>query len=275
MRKLIAIPILTSVSYKTKILLGILSAAIIAAAFLAVTLLIETQQADDEPNKPEVAVAEEEYPVVEKRPAPVFPESTAPGVKIEDFPYAGIDERSSYRVFTIPTEAKEAVVLIAANLDDPLWQHDRNDDDSLITRLFDGDAAFGGIAAYDISNASGWESIKAHIGGFSQDYCGDVTVIYSFRKKGAFAVTGAGSINFASSSCPLTHVEFQASSAWKENLEDEYGEFCRYRSKCLMDYFDVKENRVNFIPKWLEQVAAIPINVPPKKDSEKSMRTPH
>ncbi len=206
-----------------------------------------------------------------ERSKPVFVECADPKIRFEDFPYSGADERSSYRQFTLPIKEHDPIVLIAANLDDELWHEDSKKDDALIFRLFDLDAAFIPIAAYEVPPAGDWQRVSAHIGGFAQDGCGGVDLIYSLRKQNIFAVFSASpkDVDFSRSGCPLEQKDFRSSPGWHPDLKDETGEFCSYRAKCLQEYYAVEANRAVFTQTWLKQITEASLSIPsvPRADA--------
>lgn len=198
------------------------------------------------------------------RPAPIFVESVDPNIKHEDFPYSGEDERSSYRQFTVPIKEHDPIVLMAANLDDELWLGDRDNDVALISRLFDLDAAFIPVATYGLLSTGDWERIVVYVGGFAQDGCGGVDLVYSMRKQNIFAVFSANSkdVDFSRSGCPLEQKDFKSSPSGRPNLENEADGFCSYRAKCLQTYYASEANRGTFTSSYLHQIAELSFRIP-------------
>lgn len=188
------------------------------------------------------------------RPAPNLPVAADAAIRFEDSPYAGVDERSSARTFTVDTPAG-AKYLTATYLDEPDWQDDRNDDAALITRLMDLNAAFSAAASSDLPVAGKWESVKVHVGDFAQDYCGEVSVVYGLRSQRIFAISAVGEseVDLSLSECPLSRVTYEKQHPQRK--EDE--EFCTVRSTCLKRYFNHQENREKLLAPWLEKVANV------------------
>lgn len=194
-------------------------------------------------------------------PAPNFPVAVDGSVKFEDSIRAGIDERSSFRTFEIPVAAGDTRYLTAVYLDEPEWQDDRDEDGRLITRLADLNAAFSTDVAVDLSKVGTWERIRVHVGGFSQDNCGDVEAMVSFRSGRIFGVADIGDaeINFPASQCPLKLDDYRANKAkfgTRDGL-DEYSAFCAVRRECLQAYYSQPENQEPLRPQWLEKVANV------------------
>jgi hypothetical protein len=197
-----------------------------------------TQQNEDEPG-----------PKPEERPTPIYPSIKGINVKFNDSPYAGIDESISYRVFEIPNGSNGSIYLSAAYLDQEKWGDDREDDTSMVFRLADLNAAFDEDAVYDIMTTRTWDSVRLHIGSFTQDACYNLSMVYTFRNQKIFAIVPKGDFDFTKTGCPL------AADEAPKGTED----FCDYRSKCLKQYFDQPEHRKELIEDWIEKIANLPI----------------
>lgn len=196
-----------------------------------------------------------------ERPAPNFPVATDGAIAFKDSPYAGIDERSSYRTFEIPQPSSDKRFLTATYLDEPEWQADRHDDEALIFRLADLNAAFSTAVSIDLPKSGAWESIRLHIGDFAQDYCGPLSTVVSFRSPRVFAIThlDADEINFSASQCPLQVEDYVKDKAkyGKRKEADDFGAFCTVRSDCLKAYYRRPENIEKLSPAWLGDMTRI------------------
>lgn len=212
-------------------------------------------------------VDRKEPELASQRPEPVFVHGKDPTVPYEDAPYAGIDERNSFRVFKVRVDKETVVSVIAANLQDPLWREDANDENRLITRLNDGNAAFGDLVEIDIPAPAHWKQAKIHIGEFSQDYCGDVTALYSFRTTSVFAIARIpeGDIDFRESQCPLSLEDYTSN---KESYgvpavsQGDFSNFCVIRAQCLKAYYAAPERREQLLMKWYEKVSELDLATP-------------
>lgn len=212
-------------------------------------------------------VDREEPELAPQRPEPVFVYAKDPTVPYEDAPYAGIDERSSFRVFKVRVDKETVVSVVAANLHDPLWREDANDENGLIARLNDGNAAFVGSVEIDIPAPAHWKQAKIHIGEFSQDYCGDVTALYSFRTASVFAIARIpdGDIDFRESQCPLSREDYTSNKESYGVPAVSYGDFsdfCIIRAQCLKAYYTAPERREQVLMKWVEKVSELDLATP-------------
>lgn len=197
----------------------------------------------------------------ESRRSPVFPVVDDAHIAFEDFPFAGVDERSSYRQFTIPLSAGKRQFLAATYLDEPDWISDRNDDAALIFRLADLNAGFSEHVVVDLPPRGDWSRIRLHIGDFAQDYCGEMAMVVSFRNARIFATTDLPSaeLDFAASQCPLRPEAFLADKAryGKRDEPDDFSAFCAVRRECLQAHYAKPENQAALVPGWLPEVAGI------------------
>jgi len=198
---------------------------------------------------------------IPERPVPNFPVATDGEIAFTDSTDAGIDERSTFRTFEISQPAGDKHFLTAAHLDEPDWQNDRRDDEALIARLADLNAAFSDEVAIDLPKAGKWEKIRLHIGNFSQDACTDLTAVVSFRSPRVFAITDLGSneIDFSASKCPLqlAHYVKDKEKYGKRPEPDDFSAFCSVRSECLKTYYGRSENREKLSPAWVANMARI------------------
>lgn len=206
-----------------------------------------------------------EEPMHSERPAPNFPVTTDGAIAFKDSPYAGIDERSSfYRTFEISHPLSGKHFLTATYLDEPDWQADRHDDEALISRLADLDAAFSAAVSIDLPKSGTWEAIRLHIGDFAQDYCGPLSAVVSFRSPRVFAITllDADEINFSASQCPLLLEDYVKDKAkyGKRKEADDFSAFCTVRSECLKAYYGRPENIEKLSPAWLGDMARIELH---------------
>jgi len=172
------------------------------------------------------------------------------------------DERSSsFRTFEIsqPTGGKR--FLTAGYLDEPGWRDNLQDDEAMIARLADNDAAFSAAVSIDLPKAGTWEEIRLNIGDFAQDYCGSLTAVISFRSPLIFAITDLGSneINFSASQCPLQLDDYVKNKKkyGKREEPDDFSAFCTVRRECLNTYYSKSENRDHLSPAWLGDMARI------------------
>lgn len=195
------------------------------------------------------------------RRSPIFPVADDARIAFEDFPFAGVDERSSYRQFTIRLPSGKPQFLAATYLDEPDWIGDRRDDAALITRLADQDAAFTSNVQIDLPPLGNWSQIRVHVGDFAQDYCGGTSVVIGFRNQHIFAMTEipASEIDLAASQCPLRQEAFLADKAryGKREEPDDFSAFCAVRRECLQAYYGKPENRAPLLPGWLPEVAGV------------------
>jgi hypothetical protein len=224
-------------------------------------------QPSQEPPTQEAARAEptnREEPMPSERPAPNFPVATDGAIVFTDSPYAGIDERSSYRTFEIAQPVGNKRFLTATYLDEPDWQDDRNDDEALIFRLADLNAAFSAAVSIDLPKSGTWEVIRLHIGDFAQDYCGDLSAVVSFRSPRVFAISHLGSneIDFSASQCPLQLEDYvkDKKKYGKREEPDDFSAFCTVRRECLNTYYSKPENREHLSPAWLGDMARIELH---------------
>lgn len=246
---------------KSVLLWGLLTALLVAAVLLGVYVW---QAMPDVP--PEAGTAVEVATVEaaqEKaaRPAPNFPVAVDGRVRFEDFPFAGLDERSSYRQFEIPLASASSRYLSATYLDEPDWVGDRNRDEALIFRLYDANAAFSSSIAIDFPARGAWSRIRLHLGDFAQDYCGDVVGVLSFRSARLFAISNIGNaeLHLEASQCPLQQEAFLADKAryGKREEPDDFSAFCAVRRECLQAYYAQPENQAALLPEWFPEVAEV------------------
>lgn len=195
------------------------------------------------------------------RRTPVFPVADEARLAFEDFPFAGVDERSSYRQFSIPLRSGKLKYLATTYLDEPDWVDDRQDDEALITRLADQNAVFTSNALVDLPPQGNWSQIRLHIGDFAQDYCGELVAVVSFRNARIFATTDVPSadLDLAASQCPLRPEAFLADKVryGKREEPDDFSAFCAVRRECLQAYFGKPESQVPLPSGWLAEVAGV------------------
>jgi len=224
-------------------------------------------QPSQEPPKQEAARKEatnREEPIPSERPAPNFPVATDGAITFTDSPYAGADERSSYRTFEISMPSGDKRILTATYLDEPDWQNDRRDDEALIARLADLNAAFSAAVSIDLPKAGTWEEIRLNIGDFAQDNCGDLSAVVSFRSPHVFATThlGADEIDFSASQCPLQLADYvkDKKKYGKREEPDDFSAFCTVRRECLKTYYSRAQNKVKFSPAWFGNMSRIELH---------------
>ena len=194
----------------------------------------------------------------EVRP-PNFPHAVDGSIKFEDALHTGVDQGASFRTFEIPVAPGDTRYLTAIYLDEPEWKDWRNDDAFMITRFADLNAAFSTDVAVDLPPVGGWERIRVQIGGFSQDYCGDVEAELSLRSSRIFAVANIhdGEIKFPAEQCPLRLEDYRANKTkfGTRSEPDDFSAFCAVRRECLQAYYAKPENQEPLRLQWLEKVA--------------------
>ena len=197
----------------------------------------------------------------EQRRNPVFPSADDGRIPFEDSPFAGADDRSSYREFKVDLPSGDSQFLAATYLDEPDWADDRHDDRALIARLADLDAAFTETVSIDLPPTGKWSRVRLHVGDFAQDYCGETAVVISFRSQRIFATThvAASDIDLSPSQCPLRVESYVADKAryGKQEETDDFSAFCTVRRACLKAYYEQTENRAALVPKWLQVVSKV------------------
>ncbi|WP_374600415.1 hypothetical protein [Niveibacterium sp.] len=236
---------------------------VVLAAALAVAMAW-FQPRSEKAGSTDVAVAAPSHDVEappEPRRNPVFPSADDERIPFEDSPFAGADERSSYREFKVELPSGESQFLAATYLDEPDWVDDRHDDRVLITRLADLDAAFTESVSIDLPPTGKWSQVRLHVGDFAQDYCGDTAVVISFRSQRIFATTHvpASDVDLSASQCPLRLETYVADKAryGKQEEADDFSAFCAVRRACLKAHYEQAENRAALVPKWLQAVSEV------------------
>lgn len=197
----------------------------------------------------------------EERRSPIFPVADDARIAFEDFLFAGVDERSSYREFALKLATGKTQLLAATYLDEPDWIDDRNDDAALIFRLADLNASFRHNVVVDLPPRGNWSQNRLHIGDFAQDYCGDIAVVISLRNQRIFAMTKIPSseIDLTASHCPLRPEGFLADKAryGKREEPDDFSAYCAVRRECLQAYYGKPENQAQLLPGWLPEVTGV------------------
>lgn len=237
--------------------------SVLLLVFTLVSVLLWRLPGAEEP-APEASVAapsSEPEERSEGRRSPIFPVADDARIAFEDFPFAGIDERSSYREFTLKQPSGKPRLLAATYLDEPDWVVDRYDDAALIFRLADLNASFHEHVFVDLPPRGNWSKIRLHIGDFAQDYCGHIAVVISVRNQRIFAMTEIPSseIDLTASQCPLHPEAFLADKAryGKREEPDDFSAFCAVRRECLQAYYGKSENQAQLLPDWLPAVADV------------------
>ena len=178
----------------------------------------------------------------------------------EDMPCAGVDGRSSNRLFHIPGPDGTSLALASANLEDPLWQRDAQAEASLITRLTDLNAGFTSAVVVDLPAPPHWGRVRLHIGDFAQDYCGEISAVHSFQRGRVFAIVEANTYELAlrESDCPMSWQEHPRQTVDpSEPGEDRFGAFCQARAQCLARYCAELDHQLKLRPAWLSEVEAV------------------
>lgn len=220
-----------------------------------------TTEPKPEAGAPVSMTKQDETPQIPERPTPIFPQAVDSSIKFEDCSNDCLYEGNAHRTFEIPLPGGEKNYLSAIYLDEPNWKNDANDDQTLITRISDVDAAFSHTVSLDMPTFGQWKQIRVHIGDFAQDYCGDVSAVYSFRNEKIFAVAhiGVEDIGLAASQCPLKPEDYVAniSKYEKTDAPDGFSAFCAVRKNCLKSYYEKPENREHLSRVWLKAVASV------------------
>lgn len=203
---------------------------------------------------------QDENPLPE-RTAPNFPKAVDSSIKFEDCVESCLDGGNATRTFEIPLPKGETKYLSTVYLDEPDWKDVLNDEQALITSISNLDAAFTKAVTLDMPTQGHWTEIRVHVGDFAQDYCGDVSAIYSFRNKKIFAVTHirTDDIGLAASQCPLKPEDYVAykSKYEKTDAPDDFSAFCTVRNNCLKAFYEKPENRERLRLEWLKSVANV------------------
>lgn len=186
--------------------------------------------------------AREEAPADPAIPLPLLPSADDSRVSFEDA--ADAIERGGlpYRTFEIAAPGDQKDYLMATYTDNPEWANAKEDDELLITWLMDLNAGFTASASYDLPPVGQWQRVRISIGDFAQDYCGDLSVVYSFRDARIFAAASAPPFDFSVTGCPLSRSEFE--QTWAEHhAGSKPPEFCQVRATCIKAFFDDPDHR--------------------------------
>lgn len=214
-----------------------------------------------ETEAPAPMAKQDENSRIPERPAPIFPKAVDSSIKFEDCSDDCLYDGNAHRSFEIPLPGGEKRYLLAVYLAEPGWKNDANDEQALITSASDGGAAFTRAITLDMPTQGQWQQIRVHVGDFAQDYCGDVSAVYSFRDEKIFAIThfGIDDIGLAANQCPLKPEDYVANKSKFEKTDesDDFSAFCTVRKKCLKAYYEKPENRDYLSREWLKTVANV------------------
>ncbi len=169
--------------------------------------------------------------------------------------YTDLGEEIAMRRFSIPTGAVGSIELFTAY--QSYFSNTNRHRDKIVT-LADTNAAFSDIFQHEFGSSAHWQSITAHVGEFSQDNCGDITIVYTLENSAVTAVfidnLKVESI-LSDSQCPLNPEQLLDKD---ENKPDEigliFGRFCRERASCLQNYFVNPDNKKKLQSEWLNVV---------------------
>ncbi len=200
---------------------------------------------------PQADIETEKQDSINNSPPPRYPSIVGATYKFDN--YTDLGEEIAMRRFNIPNGSTDSMDLFTAY--QSYFSNNNSHRDKIVT-LADTNAAFSDIFQHEFGASAHWQSITAHVGEFSQDNCGDITIVYTLENSAVTAVfidnLKVESI-LSDSQCPLN----------PEQLLDKdkpvetgliFGLFCQERARCLQNYFANPDNKKKLQSEWLNVV---------------------
>ena len=165
--------------------------------------------------------------------------------------YSTLDDLVAMRRFTIPNKYNNSMMLLTAYR---TYFSNNPYGSKIIATLADQNAAFVEIYQQTLAPSSHWQSIVVHVGGFTQDNCGDIDIVYTLDNSSVTALF----IDNSHLDAILRDSQCQNRPDDPQSEEFIYGRFCNERSSCLQKYFTHPDNKQKLQSDLLNIVRELP-----------------